>query len=202
MNKLEKEQYFKLTKFKDALFLPLIKILSLLKVKPTAITYTRVFLMVLFVALIKISDYWPLFLLIFSYFLDNLDGSLARFTKTASDKGKFKDIVCDNLSFILFIIGLIYAGYLTGLAGMIFVYLMLTSLIFRIIYNARLLKSDWLFKSVAGFLPNILAGLFYIAFLIFVLSKLNYFLEISIIFSIILLIDSVVFYFKILKQKK
>jgi len=95
---------------------------------------------------------------------DQLDGSLARLSGTRSDRGKLVDMVCDNVAFTVYVIALIITGLATPVVGVLLVYTMLLSKTLRVVVHARSLRSDWLFRPVAGFLPNSAVGVMYLVF--------------------------------------
>lgn len=198
--KFEAVGYKKFAQARNIIFLPLAKALNFLKVTPNMVSYFGVMVMIGFLFTIVRSQGWAVVLLAFSLFLDNLDGVLARYQKIDSDKGKFIDMVCDNVNFTLFIAGLIYGGLLSGVIGLIYAYTMVLSKLFRTIQHAFSLESDWYFKSVAGFLPNCFVGLSYLIFLWNVVSKQNYCTESSLLFGSILLLDAMVYYKKIISR--
>jgi phosphatidylglycerophosphate synthase len=201
--RLQRKTYYKLVDVRAIIFNPLVRILAFLKITPDMLSYTGLFLMLLFIFLLRANEFsLAAVLLLLTVLLDNIDGVLARYQKRDSDLGKFKDMVVDNICFSLFIIGLVYAKLLTGLIGLIFVYTMILAKLFRSIDHAFFLKSDWHFKAVAGFLPNLFVGLSYLFFLVLVIFNKNYLDSTSILFSILLAIDAFIFYTKILKQKK
>jgi len=198
----EKNIYTKIAKARCILLRPLVKFLSLIKITPDQLSYTGVFLMIVFAIILPFDINLSLGILIGAILLDNLDGPLARHQKIATDKGKFKDILCDNIVFTLFIVGLINAGYIAGLNGAVFIYIMAISKALRCVFYALRVKSDWYFKIFAGTSPNIFVVLSYFFFIILVIVKANYLNQISVIASLALAIDSVYFYSKIIKTEK
>jgi phosphatidylglycerophosphate synthase len=128
---------------------------------------------------------------------------LARYQKTASDKGKFIDMVFDNFNSFLFVVGLAYAQIVNLMFLIPYVYLMLLSKAFRVYINSLEFKSDWYFRAVAGFTPNLINYASYVLFLIFVIVNpfkiiLNYFFVLG---SLVLFIDSIRYFFKILNKR-
>tara|TARA_Y100000310_G_scaffold267782_1_gene279975 strand:- start:9221 stop:9823 length:603 start_codon:yes stop_codon:yes gene_type:complete len=193
------ELYNKSTKFRDVHFRPLIVLLAKLKITPSMISYFAVFLMVIFIFVLPHKPYLALSLMLFSLILDFVDGVLARYLKTDSDKGKFIDMICDNLNFTLLIIGLVVAGLIQGIFGAILVYVMAFSKVIRTIYHASTLKSDWKFKAVAGVLPNLYAAILAISFILHLAFSISILNETAIFLSALLIIDSVRYYLKVLQ---
>ena len=193
--------YLKIAKFRDLILRPLLRFLSWLHITPNMLTYSEIIIMFLFILFIQKNLILSSIFLLLVILFDSIDGPLARFQKIDSDKGKFIDLSIDTLVFVMFVWGLIYANLLNGLIGSILIFAVPFSRIFRIIHNNQYIKSDWIFKSYAGFLPVLIVGLSYINFLVYTLFGQNYFFEISIIFPIILLIDIIIFYYKVIKIK-
>ncbi|MGD2072619.1 MAG: CDP-alcohol phosphatidyltransferase family protein [Candidatus Thorarchaeota archaeon] len=204
MNPLQlmQKRYLRAQKIKDALLSPIIRMLSYANISPDMVNYFGVLMAIIFLVFIKQNIALSLLFLFLAVSADLIDGALARFRKIASDRGKFIDMVCDNLIFTIFVIALIYANLATLLTGIVLVYLMVVSKLFRCTVHSFYLKSDWYFKPVAGFLPNLIVYSSYLLFLIFVITQKNYFDSAFILFSIILGIDAIIFYEKIISLKK
>ena len=164
--------------------------------KPNMITYFGVFMMLLFVFSIRRNALISSIFLILNLVSDGLDGVLARYQKNSSVKGKFIDFLGDDVSFVLFILGLIYGGFINGLVAVIFVYLMSLSKVFRGIINYY---SPLRFKVLAGF-PHFFALFSYFLFFVFAILNVFYFNASSLLFSFFLLVDILFFYFEILKK--
>jgi phosphatidylglycerophosphate synthase len=102
-----------------------------------------------------------------SFSLDALDGPVARFKNTDSDRGKFIDVLIDQITFILLILGLIrlfpdLSQVLTTLGFII----PLTYLI-TIIYKNEKSSSDWIIK------PKTQLTIYKIIFIIIIISYLT-----------------------------
>ncbi|MFH1522617.1 MAG: CDP-alcohol phosphatidyltransferase family protein [Patescibacteria group bacterium] len=197
----EVKYYYKFAERRDNFFRPLFKLFSVLHLTPDMLSFSGVAMMVLFALFLKINILASLIFLFLTFIFDMLDGGLARYQGAGTDKGKFKDMFCDNLNFSIFIIGLVYAGLLNGSIGIIYVYLMLLSRLFRSIKNSFIFKSDWFFKAMAGFWPAFYADISYFIFLIYFLFNKNYFNLSSVIISILLSMDVLIYFKRILKQK-
>lgn len=111
MKKLEQKldiwnKYFK--KKRDLIFYPLLKILNKLKISANFLSISKIFFAGLYLYFIKDNLYLAIiFLLIGGIFLDFFDGPLARYTNKASDRGKFIDMLSDQIVYALAIWGLI-----------------------------------------------------------------------------------------------
>ena len=197
MNERSKEWYLKSAKVRDKLLRPVVSVFSKMGLTANMITYSSIISMVLFVMSIKRSMLASVVFLIYGIGGDLFDGVLARYQGKQSDKGKFIDMVADNLNFALFVIGLSYGGLIQPLVGTLIVYFMILSKVFRSIWNSLELKSDWYFKTVAGALPNVVVALTYILFFGGLIFGWDYLTKIFYVFSGILLVDGAVFYRRI-----
>jgi phosphatidylglycerophosphate synthase len=157
--------------------------------------------MLLFFIFVSSLSPWLLLLVIGSVLLDLIDGPLARIMGIASDKGKFIDMLCDNLSFSIFVLGLMYAGLLSGVIGAALIYFMVLSKLLRSIHNSRHYKSNWKFKAVAGFTPNFVVALSYILFGILLVGGIEYLGYAYGLFSAILILDAGFFYVRIVREE-
>ncbi len=88
-------------------FAPLLRLLKRLHVSATQVTVFRVMLAAAYVGLIVRHPRLALALIIISILLDTLDGAVARFVHTDSDRGKFIDVLADQLTFVMLCLGLI-----------------------------------------------------------------------------------------------
>lgn len=98
----------------DAAIMPLLILLKRMGIKSDQVTFFRLILVFLAVLLVKVNFWMSVFLFIFNFILDAVDGGLARLLKTSSSKGKFLDRAADNLVFVILILTLIYYGYISG----------------------------------------------------------------------------------------
>lgn len=203
MDKFQEGIYNKGVGFRDRIFRIFAIILTKLKLKPNHITFSGIVLMIAFAVFTKInSNIAPVFLG-FAIFCDGLDGVLARYQNKMSDKGKFVDVVADNLNSTIFAFGIGYGKLANSLYIIPYTYFTILSKILRAIVNSFDYKSDWHFKPVAGFLPNLIAYFGYALFLAFVGFSLtnsifDYFFVIG---SIVLFLDSTKYFLKVVQLK-
>lgn len=191
--KLSKEDqiYENCRRKKDVILFPLTKLLAGIGITPALLSYTSIIVMLVFIYVIPQSLMQALYLVIVYLVLDNLDGSLARHLHTASDRGKFTDILVDNVCFMLFLVGLVYANLLSGILGIIFsyVFLLLTTLL---IFEKNLFQpTDWLIRPTAGAFVNSFKWGCVGVFAILVFTGHNYLAEFSSISIFILSLDTI-----------
>lgn len=194
---IEEKLYNSIRDKRDTFVKPLLKCLVFLGFTPDMLSYTGVLLMCLFVYVIKTQTIRALWLLLLTLLIDMLDGALARHTHTASDRGKFTDVLMDSINFTLFIIGLVYAGILSGLVATVYVYFMLLVKVLMIIRKNIARHTDWLIHPMAGAFPNVFVYSSYILFLLYVLFDSNYLTTASQIFSMLLILKAISEYYTI-----
>ncbi|MFC1598521.1 CDP-alcohol phosphatidyltransferase family protein [Patescibacteria group bacterium] len=99
------------SKWRAINFLPLLKLLARLKITPNKITAFRLLFALPIIYCFYVGNLLGvlIFYLIF-WFLDLVDGSLARYLKLQSDKGRFLDSVVDNFMYVFLVLGFIYLG--------------------------------------------------------------------------------------------
>ncbi|MBT3704271.1 CDP-alcohol phosphatidyltransferase family protein [Candidatus Peregrinibacteria bacterium] len=194
--------YSAMQKGRDVLLRPLVKVLAFLRVPPNALSYFGVLMMVLFAVFLQSNLLLALVFAAIGFLADLVDGGVARESGKNSDQGKFVDMVCDNLSFSIFVIGLVYAELLPGLTGLFLVYFMVLSKVFRSVRNALYFKTDWLFKAVAGFVPNFIVAIIYVLFVFYVITSYNFLWEGAMICTAVLVFDFFKYYYEISSYEK
>ena len=173
MNNLERiEDSFK--QFRLSLLRPLLFLATKAGIHPWIISSLGLLAAVfMFFFLIK-QDFGSAFVaLTINIILDGIDGSLARYQKKDSDKGKFFDMVVDNLSATLLILALMAISAVDVLSGAIFIYLMSSTIILAVIINHLKFKSDWFFHARAGFLTQLPKNVFFFLFMLWALGIVN-----------------------------
>jgi phosphatidylglycerophosphate synthase len=128
-----------------------------------------------------------------SYLFDVLDGSLAFYQHSDSDKGKFFDTLADSIAITAIALGLIYVGTISGLNGGLYIYLTHICLFLRVLVNSLWIKTDWLFKARAGVrahIPKYVVFVFFILWCFGNLSNLNLVLYVLNIYMVLLAIFS------------
>jgi phosphatidylglycerophosphate synthase len=202
-NPLEKttKAYDMIASWRDITLRPLSSILTKMKVTADMISYLSVASMAGFAILAGKNTNAAILFIAIAILLDNIDGVVARYQKKDSDRGKLIDVCCDQITFSLFIIGMVYAGLLNGLTGIIYLCIMFLSKTFRAIFHSFYLKTDWHFKPVVGFTPTLIAAMSYAAYGVWYFTGLNLLNATSIIFSIILFIDWISHYNSVIYMK-
>lgn len=194
--------YHAIRNVRDAIAQPFMPLFDWLGLTPNTLSFAGVVFMLAFAVALPVNKYVALILFFIALITDLFDGALARYQKRDTDKGKFVDVVCDTLIFIIFLCGLAFGGAIAFPGVFVVSCAIILSKVLRIAYNARYLKTDWKFKPVAGFIPNTVVGILYLGFLM-CFTNLTCFLFpfLARIALVILLIDSVVFAVKLLKHR-
>lgn len=180
---------------------PLIKLLTSLGISADMVSYTGVLLMVVFIFVVKghpVAGFW---LLAARIFADILDGPMARDQKTDSDRGKFVDVLMDNLGFALYVFGIVYASLVSGITGS--VYLFATELVILLMvirFNFKH-KSNWLFYASAGSYPYNFVYASYLLYVVYAFGGHNYLNSSAKIFSVLLVVKAIVDYWMIQKTR-
>jgi phosphatidylglycerophosphate synthase len=148
---------------RSKIFLPIIKILAKSGVTPNMITNVRLVLCFLFIILFYRYRIFSVVLISIALFLDSFDGTLARFLKKDSDRGKFLDISVDIFSVSLIVTTF---GYNSVHPLLIICYILLMGFtyVFAIAKKNENHKSDWIIqpKANCSYLWVIPIGSFYL----------------------------------------
>jgi phosphatidylglycerophosphate synthase len=170
MKNIEKVVANKLRAGKDIYMVGIAYILTKLRIRANYITISGVIFMLLFIASMPVDLRLSLFFFVASLLCDSLDGVVARYQKSATDRGKFIDVFSDDLNTFLFVAGVAFGQLANTLYLIPFVYFTLLSRSLRVFIHSYEFESDWLFRPVAGFLHNMVN---YFAYTSFVLVALN-----------------------------
>ncbi|HUT15922.1 MAG TPA: CDP-alcohol phosphatidyltransferase family protein [Anaerolineae bacterium] len=118
--------------------LPIVRLLARLGISPHAVSLSGPLFGLAFVLIVPHNPRLSFLVWLVSMWVDNLDGSLARYTGRASDFGALMDQVADHLREIMILAGLASAGALHPLWGSLypFVYTELNVILFITNYYA------------------------------------------------------------------
>lgn len=197
MNKSEEKIYYKFASLRTKFFNPISKVLTFFHITPDILSYKGVLLMVAFIFVAGHSLIWGFWLIVIRMIIDCLDGSLARYQKIDSDRGKFVDVLMDQLGFAMFIFGIIKLGLITGLVGALYLYFIVLVTVLMVIKNNFYRKSNWLFFASAGGFPYTLVYISYILYGFYAYGGSNYLNGSSKIFTGVLVIKAVMDYWAV-----
>jgi phosphatidylglycerophosphate synthase len=202
MSPLEEKIYYPLANLRTVVFRPASKLFTRLGISADMISHTGVLFMVIFVLVLPrhpVAAFWLLFARMMA---DIMDGPLARYQNTDSERGKFVDVLMDNLAFALFIFGTVRAGLLGGVSGSVYLFVAELVVVLRIIrYNFKY-KSEWYFCARAGSLPYNCMYASYLLFAVYAFGGSNYLNGSAQIFSIILALRALTDYWSIQRTVK
>lgn len=128
---------------------PLLKLLVAVGVTANGISTFRIILAIIFPWLILSQPRTAWTCLIVSIVLDGLDGALARYAKTASDRGKFIDVLADQITFSLLATGLIRVWPQHSLVLALLAFLIPAAYLIVAVAKNEGRVSDWLIKPRA-----------------------------------------------------
>jgi len=192
----EDKIYYASRRLREPLLRPVVRVFALFRFTPEAVAYLGIFFVVLSIYFLKESLEVSLCFLAVALLMDLLDGSLARYSGIESDSGKFVDVLVDNVIFTLFVAGLVWAGFLSGLVATLYVYFMLLAKVL-IVFKRNIItgnRGDWLINPKVGAFPNVFVYLSYIIFAFQVFFGFNYYDLIFSAFSLLLALRAVLDY--------
>lgn len=194
------DKYFH--QFREPVTIPTCKFLTLIHVKPSYITAIRLFILIAFLIL-WINELYQTaaILLAINILFDIIDGDLARFLKSDSDKRKFEDVTVDNVMVIILPLALIWQSTVSGFLGGYYIFIITLSWWLSVVRRNIGIQSEWLFKAQASsFLFT--ARFFIVTLLVFLyaLFEVEIFSQTLIVLSVILTLNSVNDYLHIIKS--
>lgn len=198
----EEKIYTAGTELRNSAFKPLNRFLTALGIGADTVSYFGLFLMIVFVLVLPEHPMTAFWLLFGRMLADIVDGPLARFQHTDSDRGKFVDVLMDNLAFALFIFGVLKAGLLNPLPALAFLFLTELVVVLMIIrYNLKHKSKDWHFYASAGSFPYILVYAAYFLFSVYAFGGHNWLDGSAKTFSFLLILRAIADYQFIEKAK-
>lgn len=124
--------YFEFRKKKDLVLVPIIISLDKLGLTADLITLLRVALAIFATILIRSNVYLSFFLFVLTYLLDGLDGSLARYQKKMSARGALIDILSDQFTIVVLLLGLIFFRKVEAFGAALYMILFISSVFLNI----------------------------------------------------------------------
>lgn len=113
-SKEEEQSYHWFQKRRDEFFLPLCKWLASVGVQPDHLSYLGAFMVVPFVFFFSTNPWLSAICLTLNVFLDCLDGPLARYSHSATERGALVDLICDYGSFTAVFFTIVFYGLMTS----------------------------------------------------------------------------------------
>ena len=172
--------------FRAKYFRTIIKILDKSGFTANSLSFIRAISGVIFFFLVKFNFLIAFIILIIGGFTDFFDGALARYQKKDSDRGKFIDMVCDNLLFVFFVLGLIKIEFISSLNLAYFIFILPALYLIIVTNKNEFLKNDWIIVPYARITYyKIIFEIGFLLVIIFGVSK-NFFNSIVIILNILM----------------
>lgn len=137
-------------KKRDSLFYPLLKLFKKLGISANFLSISKIFFAGLYLYFIDTNfSLAVMFLIVGGILIDFFDGPLARYTNTASDRGKFIDMFSDQLVYVFAILGLIFIN-ISNPALLTYNIIIISALYLIIIIDKNENKeTDWIIKPAA-----------------------------------------------------
>jgi len=166
------------------------------------VSYLVLVFIVIAILYIEINSKLAVLFMVLSLMMDWLDGSLARYLKKSSDRGKFTDVVVDTTSYMIFVAGLAMAGFVSAGVGVIYGFVLVSARLFITLHRSYGKKTNWLIKPIAGFWYNAFAYLPHLFFVLYAFSGINY-VEVVVSFvALVFAVMSAVFFVRVRRLKK
>lgn len=156
-------KYLDFRKVRDSWFKPVSELLLSWNITPNMLTTFRLFLAAIIPVLIG-WNYWVVVILMaLNLLLDAVDGSMARISKQSTYKGKLYDLITDNLTFVLFLLGLIFwrlsDGFITAFYLVNFIVAIFFGLQFQNLKEDQFVMSQSRYVLLVAFLLLAISGL-------------------------------------------
>ncbi|MDD4290567.1 MAG: CDP-alcohol phosphatidyltransferase family protein [Patescibacteria group bacterium] len=188
-------------KFRAKYFHWIIKALDSLGFTANSLSFLRVLSGVIFFFLLTYNFTISLIILIIGAFTDFFDGALARYHKKDNDRGKFIDMLCDNLLFLFFILGLIKIEFVSSLNLAYFIFILPALYIMIVINKNEFLKNDWIIIPYARITYyKIIFEIVFLLVIIFGVNK-NFLNSILLILNILMSVHFSFHFYKFLTKK-
>jgi phosphatidylglycerophosphate synthase len=162
----EQGMYLRFRRMRDFLVVPIVEVLVRVGASADMITYLGGILMATTLWTVAANRVLAAWTVVSAFVSDSLDGAVARRLGTQSDKGKFKDVVLDSVTWTLFMVGIDVAKLGSTSIIALSIYFMLLFKSLTILNRAQKYESDWKFHPVAGFTAVMASYIVYVAFLI------------------------------------
>lgn len=132
----EKKSVKKFSQFRDKAFLPIIKLLDSLKFTPDGLSLLSLLVLSGFIYFANKNIYYALIFVAIHVIFDSLDGGLARYQKSASNKGAIFDIVVDQMAMVIGVLTLIYFSMIDPFWSAFYMVSYIIMIIFLVLLNA------------------------------------------------------------------
>lgn len=142
----EQDMMNKTQQWRGTLFEPLLQLLVKLKITPNILTFISLLSGIAFCFVFYTNKPTAFILLALHVLLDGLDGPLARYTGRASNQGSFTDTTADQIVVTCSTIAFIHAGYISIVAGGLYIFLYTMVVIFAMVRSTLAIPYSWLVR--------------------------------------------------------
>lgn len=184
----EKKYMFFWQRHKDRFVSPLLTILTKLRITPNHLSYASIISGILFLCFIKYNLNISLACLILGVVFDGLDGPLARKSKKVFSKGTLTDVFSDHILILTTTIGFALINIIQGWVGMLYIFSYTALMAFIFARDVKKIPYRIVLR------PRLIV---YLLFLVYVVWGINLVNLSMIIFSIPMLIQLTVGFFKL-----
>ena len=127
--------YFIFRRNKDSLVKPLVVFIDKFGITANLITMFRLFLVILAALLIKWNTILSFWIFVFTYLLDAFDGPLARYQRKATERGALFDLLSDQFTPVVLILGLIFYRKIEAFSATLYLVLFISFVFLNTRYN-------------------------------------------------------------------
>lgn len=168
IDKLNKASQHKREKY----FQFFIKMLNNIGLSPNVLSFLRAFSGFLFFIIVGVNFNIAFIVLILGGLTDFFDGALARYQKKDGDRGKFIDMLSDNIIFSFFILGLIKISYINILNLSYFLFIVPALYLIIIVNKNEDKKNNWIISPYARIsYYKVIFEIFFLLTLLFAIDK-------------------------------
>ncbi len=187
-NEKEEKVYLAIRHWRDKLLQPFCAVLAKRNVSPDTVSYCSLVMLLFFVYFFSFNPWISFLFLLANLFCDMLDGALARYTHRESLKGDLLDHAIDNVSFYFVMLTFIAFGMVNSFLGAVYLLNHLINVFLMVILNFMKVKYFFIIRS---------KNVFYLAFLIWLLSGMYLFDPLLVFFAIYLFISNLFLFQKL-----
>lgn len=132
----ERKSIKRFAQFRDKSLLPIIKLLDVLKFTPDSLSLLSLLVLSGFIYFANKNIYYALIFVVIHVIFDSLDGGLARYQKSASNKGAIFDIVVDQTAMVIGVLTLIYFSMIDPFWSAFYMVSYIIMITFLVLLNA------------------------------------------------------------------
>jgi len=179
--------------YRTKILLPICRLLSKAGITADAISYVGFFSLAGFIYYVESNPLLACLFIFIHVILDGLDGPLSRYCGTDGDSGALTDILVDHTGMIVVVLTLIFFGLVNPFWAALYMFLYTLMIIFVIVRNKLGIPIKYVVRS---------KYFLYLVYLYWAITGTNVLSEAIIIFTILMIPEILISYFKIKKVLK